>query len=90
MSQGTSAAQALADLQASEAAIAAQNTNLSALVTAGIAQLTALIQSLQAGSGVAVADVENVVTLLKTDATNEAAVAAAITTAEQQNLPAKS
>src|SRR5271170_6560441 len=90
MSQGTSAAQALADLQAAEAANASQITTLQTAVTNGIAQLTALIQQLQAGGGVAPSDIEAVVTKMTADAGNLTSVNSQIVAAEQQNLPAKS
>lgn len=87
MSQGTSAAQALADLQAAEAATQAQIAALQTAVTNGITQLEALIAQLQAGGGVQASDVEAVVTNMKTDAANVGAVNAQIATAENQAKP---
>ena len=85
MSQGTSAAQALADLQAAEGATQAQITALQTAVTNGIVQLEALIAQLEAGNGVAPSDIEAVVANMKIDATNLTAVNAQIASAESQS-----
>ena len=81
MSTGTSAAQALADLQAAEVATQAQIAALQTAVTNGIVTLEALIAQLEAGGGVQPSDIEAVVTQMKTDATNLTAVNAQITAA---------
>lgn len=82
-----SAAQALADLQGAESATQVQIAALQTKVTNGIAQLTALIQQLEAGGGVSPADIEAVVTNMKADASNVTAVNAEIDAAVAQNPP---